>query len=314
MWWIIGAVMLLLGCGIGYMLYITVPIANRVYKDFLVKSTPDKWGRDCSAPENKEQLSMWEQGCAWAQENKAYKQSVKIRNEGLTLFGEFYRFSDTDRCVIILPGRAECLMYSYYFAQPYAQAGMNVLCIDPRAHGKSDGIYNTIGQAESRDLLAWIGFLEEKFNVKSIYLHAICVGTSTALLAMTHPNSPASIKGLVTEGCYVSFRETFRQHMIVDKRPLFPVLDLVMFNIYRHTGTNLRKTAPLRLVKRLTHRVLFIYGKQDLFSIPPMSQKLYDACNSPDKQIVWFDTGCHSHLRINNKDAYDRAIVDFING
>lgn len=314
MWWIIGVIVLLLVGGFGYMFYITVPIADRVYKDNLVKTSPDKWGRACSAPENEEQMAMWQDGCAWAQANKDYMQPVETCNEGLSLFGEFYRFSDTDRCAIILPGRGECLMYSYYFAQSYVKAGCNVLCIDPRAHGKSDGVYNTIGQAESRDLLVWIRLLEEQFGVKEIYLHAICVGTSTALIAMTRDDCPSSIKGLVTEGCYASFRETFRQHMIVDKRPLFPVLDLVMHNIRKHTGTNLRKTAPIRLVKRMKHRVLFIYGTQDVFSIPPMSRKLYAACASKDKRIQWFDVGCHSHLRINNKDAYDKAITDFING
>lgn len=314
MWWILGAVLLAILGGAAYMLKITLPIADRVYKEHLVKTSPDKWGRVCSAPDNEEQMAMWENGCAWAEENKGFMQEVETENEGLHLYGEYYRFNDTNRCAIILPGRAECLKYSYYFAQTYAKAGWNVLCIDPRAHGKSDGKYNTIGQAESRDLLAWVKLLEEQFGICEIYLHTICVGTSTAMIAMTRNDCPDSIKGLVTEGCFVSFRETFRQHMIVDKRPLFPVLDLVMHNIRKHTGTNLRKTAPIRLVKNMKHRVLFIYGKQDLFSIPPMSRKLFGACASQDKRIQWFDIGCHSHLRINNTEAYDQVVAEFING
>ncbi len=314
MWWILGAILLALFGGIAYMLKITLPIADRVYKEHLVKTSPDKWGRVCSAPDNEEQMIMWQSGCDWAKENEAYRQEVETENEGLRLFGEYYRFNDGERCAIILPGRAECLKYSYYFAQTYAEAGWNVLCIDPRAHGESDGMYNTIGQAESRDLLVWVHLLEEQYGVKEIYLHAICVGTSTALIAMTRNDCPDSIKGLVTEGCFVSFRETFRQHMIVDKRPLFPVLDLVMHKIRKHTGTNLRKTAPIRLVRRMKHRVLFIYGKQDLFSIPPMSRKLFKACASPDKKIQWFDVGCHSHLRLNNTEAYDQVVAEFING
>ena len=35
-----------------------------------------------------------------------------------TLIGEYFDFGK-DRCVIILPGRCESLMYSYYFAPPY---------------------------------------------------------------------------------------------------------------------------------------------------------------------------------------------------
>ncbi|MBO5783957.1 MAG: hypothetical protein J6R33_03200, partial [Clostridia bacterium] len=70
MWWIIGAVLLAILGGAAYMLKITVPIADRVYKEHLVKTSPDKWGRVCSAPDNEEQMAMWESGCAWAEENK----------------------------------------------------------------------------------------------------------------------------------------------------------------------------------------------------------------------------------------------------
>ena len=35
--------------------------------------------------------------------------------------------------------------------------------------------------------------------------------------------------------------------------------------------------------------------------------------SAKDKKLVWFSRGGHSHLRINNTEAYDRAIVDFFN-
>ena len=58
--------------------------------------------------------------------------------------------------------------------------------------------------------------------------------------------------------------------------------------------------------------ILFLYGRQDIFSLPEKSQKLYDTCTSLHKKIVWFDKGAHSHLRINNKEAYDNAIKEFV--
>jgi esterase/lipase len=60
------------------------------------------------------------------------------------------------------------------------------------------------------------------------------------------------------------------------------------------------------------YRVLFLYGKQDIFSIPEKSQVLFNACSAGDKKLVWFDKGGHSHLRINNTEQYDKAIVEFL--
>ncbi len=313
MWWQIALVVfILIGGGMVAMLVKTLPIAKRVYRQQLVRTEPEKWGRVCSAPENQEQLAMWNEGCHWAEQHKEQMQEVHLVHDGLNLYGEYYALSSSKRCVLILPGRCECLKYSYYFAPPYEQAGLNVLVIDTRAHGKSDGTLNTVGAKESGDVLAWMDLLQKQFAIEEIYLHTICIGTASGLLAMTHKDCPAAVKGIVSEGCFVSFRETFKQHMIADRRPLFPVLDLVMREIRKNTGTHVGKTAPLRVIKNLHQRALFLYGKQDRFSLPAKSQQLFDACQSKDKTLVWFEQGGHSHLRINNPQQYDHAILEFL--
>ncbi len=302
---------LILG-GLIFMLIYTYPLSKRVYRTQLVKTEKDKWSRVCSAPENEEQQQMWDRGIMWANEHLDKKTDVHIVNDGLNLYGEYYDFGK-DRCVIILPGRCECLVYSYYFAVPYEKAGFNVLVIDTRCHGKSDGIYNTIGVKESSDVIAWAEYMNQEFSNSQIYFHGICIGTAAAIFAMAKKDCPDFIKGLVTEGCFVSFRETFKRHMIVDKRPLFPVLDLVMLNINRYTKTNVYKDKPIRAIKHIKKdaRILFLYGKQDLFSLPKKSQELFDACAADDKKLVWFDKGGHSHLRINNTKEYDKQIINF---
>ena len=42
------------------------------------------------------------------------------------------------------------------------------------------------------------------------------------------------------------------------------------------------------------------------------SKKLFAACTAGTKKLVWFDKGGHSHMRINNTQAYDDAIVAFL--
>ncbi len=310
--WIILIILAALALGgLAFMFVYTYPIAKKVYREQLVRTSPEKWGRTCSAPENEEQMAMWNMGCEWAEENHEFMKEVDIENDGFHLFGEYYDFGK-ERCVIILPGRCESLMYSYFFAPPYHKAGFNVLVIDTRCHGKSEGTYNTIGVKERRDVIAWAKKANELGN-KEIYIHGICIGTASGIFALTDKDCPDYIKGLVTEGCFVSFRETFKRHMIADKRPLFPVLDLVMNEINKHTGTNVYKDTPLRAMKKIKPdlRMLFLYGKKDIFSIPKKSQQLFDACSSQNKKLVWFDNGGHSHLRINNLEKYDNEIMEF---
>ena len=302
---------LLLG-GIVSMLIYTLPLSKKIYEEQLVRTSPEKWGRVCSAPWHPENSAMWDEGLAWAEEHKAEMRELTIQNDGLKLCAELYLNGGSRRCVIILPGRCESLMYSYYFAPPYYESGLAVLAIDTRAHGNSEGTRNTIGEKESGDVLAWAKVLIQDFGMEEIYIHGICVGTAAGLYAMENPDCPPEIKGLVTEGCFTSFRESFRTHMIAEKRPLFPVLDEVMLQIKKYTGSNTYKRSPMKTVPHLKQRMLFLFGREDIFSLPEKSQKLFDACGSEDKTLVWFPAGSHSHLRINNKELYDSSIKEFL--
>lgn len=307
---IILVVIMALG-GLLAMLYITVPIAKKVYMEQLVRTSQDKWGRVCSAPDNEEQMQMWNEGVLWSEENKGVMKEVSVKNGELSLYGEFYDFG-SDKCVIILPGRCESLMYSYYFAKPYQKAGQSVLLIDSRCHGKSDGTYSTIGVYEAEDVKVWMSFIADKFGIKSFWLHGVCIGSGAALFAANDERYEKMIEGIVLEGCFVNFRETFKQHMIADKRPLFPVLDLVMHYIKKYAKVNVLKKSPINAVCNIHCPILFLFGKKDIFSIPPKSQKLFDRCASEKKKLVWFEKGGHSHLRINNQEKYDNEIIKFV--
>ena len=297
--------------GLVAMIVITYPISMNVYEEQLVRTSEDKWGRVCSAPENEEQLQMWEEGIKWGNANREYMQEVSVTNGDLKLYGEYYDFGG-DSCVIVLPGRCESLMYSYYFAKPYCESGVNVLVIDTRCHGKSDGKYSSIGVFEAEDLKVWMDFIKKTKNIDKFWLHGICIGGSAALFAVSSRNFNHKISGIVLEGCFVNFRESFKQHMIEKKKPVFPVLDMVMFNIRRYAKVNVNANTPMKAVKKITCPILFLFGKKDIFSLPAKSQKLFEATASEDKRLVWFDKGGHSHLRINNVEKYDNVIKEFI--
>ena len=286
-------------------------VAKAVYESTLVRTSPEVWGRCCSAPENEEQLYMWNKGLEWAEANKDRMTEVETESDGFHLFGEYYDFG-AKRAVIIIPGRCESLMYSYYFAPPYEEAGCNVLVIDIRSHGKSDGIYDYVCKGEDEDVLKWAELLTERFGNEQILIHGICMGAGTGVLTLTRPDCPEYFAGMISEGCYVSFYENYKRHMIEMNRPTFPVLQMVMHLIKKHTGTDVRKTKPIDYIDKVHVPFLFICGEKDPFSLPEKSRQLYEKCGSESKEIVWFPSGAHSHLRAFDEEGFDRAIVEFI--
>ncbi len=276
----------------------------------LVRNKPDKWARACSAPEDPVTQAMFDEGMAWAAKYKEKSEELSVENDGLKLFGEYFNFG-SDRCVIILGGRSESMLYSYYFAEPYRAAGMNVLVIDPRAHGLSEGKYNTVGFRESGDVLAWGRLIHEKYGINHIFLHGICIGSQTALYALTSKDCPDCFDGMCSEGMFRNFSLVFGNHMKERKKAVFPVLYMVMGWLWLHSGKNAVKEGPETRIFLLGKPILFLHSLEDKYSVPEESKKVYRCCRTVCRE-VWFEHGEHSRIRPVDTEKYDRSIREFL--
>ncbi len=281
-----------------------------IFATLLVRRKPEKWGHTCSQPDDPQIVAIFGEGTAWRDAHADRRSSVYIKNDGLSLYGEYFDFGH-DRTVIILPGRMECCIYACFFAEPYRMAGYNILVVDGRAHGLSEGRYNYVGFKECEDILAWGRYLHDQKGNRSVILHGICIGASTSLLAMTSDRCPDYFDGIVVEGMFKSFYESTKNHMKHNHRPLFPFLYLVMFYMRVILGTNPVTDGPYKRIGKLRKPILFLHGRRDVYSLPAQAEALYAACNAP-KRLVWMEEGAHSRLRIVNTEAYDAAVRAFL--
>lgn len=284
-------------------------ISHFLYRGHLTRRNKNQWSRKCSQKEAV-QMQMYEEGLVWGEENAEFKKDVHIVNDGLNLYGEYYDFG-FDRALFFVCGRTEGLRYGYYFVKPYRDLGFNVLLVDARAHGLSDGKFNTIGFEEHKDLLAWAKFLHEEHGVQRIVFHAICIGSSCALMALTSKDCPEYLQGLIAEGMYPNFYESYKYHMAEFLQPEYPVMPFVRMWMKAYTGYDM-KFGNIDIMDKMNKPLLMIHSKEDKYSLPSEAQKLYDKCPCEQKALVWFEHGKHSKLRILDPEYYDNAIREFM--
>ncbi len=314
-WIIIGVCVLLIG-GLIAMIAVTMPVADMVYRTHFMRPDNPKagWTRgECSFPDNEENMEMHRRGMAWADENKGAIREVEIENDGLKLRGQYFDFG-FDKAAIFLAGRAEPCTYSYYFAMPYKGYGYNVLVIDNRSCGLSEGIYSYAGMKEYEDVQKWIELLHNELGNRKVLIHGICNGSAMGLRAVTHEGCPDCIEGLIVDGIYTTFYETLRTHFIDLKKPVFPVCYEVVYKVWKLTGKNVMKEGPVKDLAVYTGPLLMIHGRQDVFSLPKKAEQLYELAASKNKKLVWFDEGMHSHLKIRAQDRYDEVVGEFLKG
>lgn len=280
-----------------------------VYISTLSRNKNGKWGRapSCDDPDY---MELYAKGMEWHRENIHRMEPVHILNDGLNLYGEYYSFGG-EQCVIILPGRSESLCYSYFFAFPYSRCGCDVLVIDPRSHGLSEGEFSTVGFEESKDVIAWAKFAHSKYGVKNIFLHGICIGAAGGMLAITSPDCPEYISGIVTDGMFSNFNNIMRAHLVERKKPTMFMLDLIDMWMKRYTKHSM-KYGPIDVIGNLNKPILMMHGTNDIFSLPEYAEQMYNICGSDSKTFVWFEGGTHSMLRSLDTQRYDSAIENFL--
>ena len=291
-----------------FLLLVLLIFFNTSYRSPLKKRI-----RECTKKNDESQMCMFSEGVAWSQEFKVKCEQLHIVSDGLNLFGEYINLG-FNKCAVILQGRGESLLYSYYFAEVYAKNEHNILVIDVRAHGFSDGKYQTGGIKESGDLILWIKLINEKFNIKDFTIHGICIGGATAVFAYSKLKKEGSglLKRIVTDGLYKSYYELFKAHSKVYKAPIFPAIYVVFFLVFILAKARLFKEAPIKYMKDIDIPILFIWSAVDKFSAKSNGKELFDACASAHKEICFFPKGRHSHVRASQKVEYDELIAKFL--
>ncbi len=280
-----------------------------VYTKTLRRGSKNNWSRDLPSSLDEFSLKMYDIGKKWHDKNVVYKKDVHIINEGLNLYGEYYDFGKKT-CVMILSGRTESLRYGYYFAEAYSDK-CNVLVLDPRAHGLSDGEYNTVGFEECKDILAWVKFVNQELKIDSIIFHGICIGAAGGMYAITNEECPDSVKGIITEGMFPNFGESMKNHLIEKKKPVFIFYNMIDAWMKHYTGHSMN-FGPINVIDKLNKPLLMLHSKEDLYSKPEYAEKLFNLAKTKTKELVWFDHGAHSMIRINNTEKYDLAIKEFL--
>ena len=309
--WLIIGLSIFVGVSLLFGVWVVFETARRVYLHTLSKKYAGGWGRACSAPNNPEQIKMWNDGVEYMSQFADKKHDVQIENDGLKLVGEFYDFGHK-KTALFLAGRCECLMYGYFYAKPYKESGYNLLFIDPRAHGFSEGKLSTVGIKESTDVLAWMKYIAKEFKQESFALHCVCVGGAAGLLAAVSKDNPGLVERITLDGAFINFKESYRRHYVDLGHKIFPVFHLIWMWFRIYTGVSVMLSNPEECVKKLTIPVLFIHSKNDKYSVPENAEKLFNECISEKKRLVWFTEGSHSHIRNNATEKYDQTVKDFL--
>ena len=247
-------------------------------------------------------------------------ESIKVLSaDGLAINAYIVPNNNSKGNVLILHGMHGMDATSLFdYAAFIYEAGYTPVCIDMRAHGKSQGESLSFGYNEAYDVLAVIEFLKSdtRFNGKPIILYGLSMGGSTAINVAS---KTADVNGIIAVSPFSSIQEQVADYMKRDGAPsafisvFKPFVNLVLWHKYRVSPV---KDSPQHAIRTVGNIPIFIiHGDEDVQTNVSQAQLLFDNSSSEASEI-WIVDG-KDHLIIedaldDSSKYYRDRVVEFL--
>ena len=186
-------------------------------------------------------------------------------------------------------------------------SGMNVLIIDERACGESEGKTVSFGYYEKKDINTWVKYVEERFgkDVK-IILCGVSMGAATVIMAASEELSP-SVVGVFADCPYGSAKEIIKKVIRDMRLPAGFLYPLVRFGAILYGGFDPNKAEPRASSDKIEVPTVIVHGEADGFVPAFMSR---DIATKNEKHIKYytFPDATHGMSYLYDRERY-RAIV-----
>ena len=199
------------------------------------------------------------------------------------------------------------------FGERYARMGYNVLLVDARAHGKSEGKYIGMGWHERKDLLLWLAELSKRDPGAPIILHGISMGGATVMMCAGEDGLQDNVKAIIEDCGYSSIWQEFSNLFRTNYHlPTFPVLYIASLWNRIFNGYWLRKDDTIaQLVARSSTPILFIHGDSDRLVPVWMMEEMYRAAQCEKERLV-IEGADHGKASVVAPQLYWQTVENFL--
>jgi len=234
--------------------------------------------------------------------------------DNLKLYGDFVA-ADTksNKTVICMHGYRSNPKNEFSQMIPFLRkAGYNLLFVNHRAHGPSEGKYIGFGSLDHKDAIKWIEAVEELVPGGDIFLYGVSMGAATVMNACGLDNLPSSVKGAVQDCGFTSPWDViaFQVNRLL-RFSSFPLVNVINMFCKIFAKYSLKKPTTTESVSMSSVPILFIHGDNDLFVPTYMSEVNYRACTAPKRKLI-VDNAGHAMSYYKNPSLYEETFLAFL--
>lgn len=265
-------------------------------------------------PISEDQKAMIRDGRAWIQSQEENMSTHQIiSSDGLRLRGRFLPAKNAKGTIILFHGYRSGSFNDFSCAfRMYHEFGLNIMAVDQRAHGDSEGKYICFGARERFDCAAWAKYVDKMQEGKlPIFLGGISMGATTVMLA-SELKMPKTVKGIIADCGFTSpwdiIRKVGRDMIKFDPAPF-----LYLANVFSLWLANfdMKECTTVKALTNTKLPVLFLHGEEDHFVPASMTKRSQKACASENEMLIVPNAG-HGYSYLYAPEQCRNALYSFL--
>ena len=248
------------------------------------------------------------------QEGREYIYSLNPKDlyinsfDNLKLHGLFIN-NNTNKTIVCVHGyKAKDGLYDFGMSAKFLNSlGYNLLFVDNRAHGLSQGKYIGFGVLDSIDVNSWVDYLVTNMNQETIILYGMSMGGATVMNAQNNKE-----KAIIADCGFASgYDEVAYQIKKMYHLPSFPLVPISNILLKLLAKYSLKDKEAYKSIKNYHNNLLIIHGGKDHFVPTGDAYKIFDNATC-HKKILIVPGASHAKSYLKDSKLYEQTFKEFL--
>lgn len=217
--------------------------------------------------------------------------------------------NNTNKTIICVHGyKAKDGLYDFGMSAKFLNSlGYNLLFVDNRAHGLSQGKYIGFGVLDSIDVNSWVDYLVTNMNQETIILYGMSMGGATVMNAQNN-----KVKAIIADCGFASgYDEVAYQIKKMYHLPAFPLVPISNILLKLLAKYSLKDKEAYKSIKNYHNNLLIIHGGKDHFVPTGDAYKIFDNATC-HKKILIVPGASHAKSYLKDSKLYEQTFKEFL--
>jgi len=244
--------------------------------------------------------------------NYSMEEVTIISKDQLKLYGRYFHKEGHNKLVVMCHGWKSpwYVDFSKLAIWFYEKNNCDLLIMDERGGGHSEGKYITFGLSEKDDIYDWVMWAHKRQNLP-IYLYGTSMGAATVLMVSASLNG--IVEGIIADSPFVQPYEELKDF---SKRnihlPEYPFMTSLNFIFKKAVKKDLKSIDSLEIIKNTQMPIIIFHGELDFFCNVNVSKKIKEL-NYPNISVYIYSDSNHCSSYAKHEKEYERIIEHILN-